>query len=184
MSLVTITCPSGCEDYLPPFLFSECDPDVDFGQIDRIYLTGNGHGLSDWTDPAEWATRLDNDDPDNDTLIRTLHVAGDQPAAESAETTISLCRIVYGPKSFTLNFDIDETNVTNNDAMRLIECNDLFTIWFAAGKYLYGGTGGIDDVSITMNNVIPRGCETLNLISGTAKWKNKFHPEKIVNPLL
>lgn len=184
MSLVTPICPTDCEDYLPPFDMSLCDPNVDFGQIDRIYITGNGHGLSDWTDASEWATRLDNTTEDNDTLIRTLHVAGDQPAAESAETTISLCRIVYSPKGFTINFDIDETNITNNDAMRLIECNNLFTIWFAAGQYLYGGTAGIEDVGITMNNVIPRGCDTLNLISGTAKWKSKFHPEKIVNPLI
>ena len=184
MSLVTIVCPDGCVNYLPPVLMDVCDPNVDFGQIDRIYITGNGHGLSDWTDPAEWATRLDNATENNDTLIRTLHVAGDQPAAESSENTISLCRIVYGPKGFTINFDIDETNITNNDAMRLIECNQLFTFWYAAGQYLYGGTGGIRDASFVMNNVIPRGCETLNLISGVAKWKEKHSPEKIVNPLI
>lgn len=183
MSLVSITCPVDCVNYLPPFDMKVCDPNVDFGQIDRIYLTGQGNCLSDWTDPAEWATRLDNATEDDDTLIRFLHVAGDQPAAESTETTISLCRVVYSPKKFTINFDIDETNITNNDAMRLLECNSTLTMWFVAGQYLYGGTCGID-VNIVLNNVIPRGCDTLNLISGTAKWQNKFSPEKILNPLI
>lgn len=183
MSLVTITCPTDCNNYLPPFDMSVCDPNVDFGQIDRIYITGQGAGLSDWTDAAEWATRLDNTTEDNDNLIRYLHVAGDQPAAESTENEISLCRKVYSDKKFTLNFDIDETNITNNDAMRLVECGGTFTAWFAAGQYMYGGTDGID-VQITMNNVITRGCDSLNLISGTVKWQAKHHPEKIVNPLL
>ena len=182
MSLVIITCPVDCENYLPPVDFSLCDPNVDFGEIERIYVTGQGNGLSDWTDATEWAARLDNDTEDNDTLIRTLFVSGDQPPAESNETEISLCRKVYSEKDFTINFDVDETNITNNDFMRLLECGGTFTVWYAAGQYMYGGTTGVD-VQMNMNNNITRGCNELNLITGMAKWKAKHSPEKIVNPL-
>jgi len=182
MSLVTVVCPTDCENYLAPVDFSLCDPDVDFGEIERIYVTARGAGLTDWTDAAEWAARLDNDTEDDNTKIRTLFVRGDQPPAESNEVEISLCRIVYSEKDFTLNLDIDETSVINNDFMRYIECNDLYTIWYQAGKYLYGGTDGID-VNIGLNNNIPRGCNELNLITGTVKWQAKHSPEKIINPL-
>lgn len=181
MSLVTVTCPTGCANYLPPVDFDYCDPNVDFGEIERIYVTARGAGLSDWTDATEWATRLDNTTEDN-AKIRTLYVRGDQPPAESNEVEISLCRLVHSEKDFTINLDIDETSVTNNDLMRYLECGDLYTAWYAAGQYLYGGTDGIE-VNINLNNNITRGCNELNLISGTVKWQAKHHPEKIVNPL-
>ena len=183
MSLISITCPTGCENWLPVVDFDHCDPNVDFGEISQVYVTGAGNGLTDWTDPAEWATRLDDDTLNDDTKIRTLIVKGDQPPAESVEHEISDCRVFWGEKKFTINIDIDETNITNHDFMRQIECGGLFTIWYAAGQYLYGGTAGIE-ATITLNNNITRGCTEMNLISGNIKWTNKFHPEKIENPLL
>ena len=82
-----------------------------------------------------------------------------------------------------INFDIDETNITNHDWLRQIECGGLFTIWFAAGQYMYGGTHGVD-VTIAGNVNLTRGCQDLNLITGTMKWQDKFTTEKIVNPLI
>ncbi len=182
MSLTRIVCPTNCENWLPAVDFSNCDPAVDFGEITHIYVTGHGHPLVDWTDPAEWAGRLDDDTLNDDSLIRTLVVKGDQPPAESTEYEISNCRIIYGEKKFTINFDIDETNITNYDFMRQLECGTLFTIWYATENYMYGGTSGID-ATIVANANITRGCHELNLISGTIKWNSKFHPEKIDNPL-
>jgi len=183
MSLILITCPEGCENWLPVVDFDLCDPNVDFGEIERIYVTGQGNGLVDWTDAAEWALRLDNETEDDDTRIRTLHARADLPPAEMTETEISLCRTVNSPKKFTINFDIDETNITNHDWLRQIECGGLFTIWFAAGQYMYGGTHGVD-VTIVANVNLTRGCQELNLITGTIKWQDKFTAEKIVNPLI
>ena len=181
MSLVTVVCPTDCVDYLPVVSFNLCDPNVDFGEIERIYMTARGAGLTDWTDAAEWAARLDDTTATN-TLIRTMFVRADQPPAESNEVEISLCRIVQSEKDFTINLDIDETNITNNDPMRYLECNDLYTAWYAAGQYMYGGTDGID-ININLNNNITRGCNELNLISGMIKWQAQHHPEKITNPL-
>ena len=174
-----IICPTDCEGYLPPVDFSLCDPNVDFGEIDRIYVTGRGNAIADWNVASDWTDRFD---AVGDDKIIVLHVSGDQPPAESTEVEISLCRKVYSPKDFTLNIDIDETSVINNDFMRELECNDLYTIWYSAGQYMYGSSEGID-VNITLNNNITRGCNELNLITGTIKWDAKHHPEKIINPL-
>jgi len=183
MSIVSIECPTGCEGWLPAVEFDHCDPEVYFGEIAHIYVTGQGNGLDDWTDPTEWASRLDDETLDDDDLIRTLIVSGDQPAAESTEHEISNCRIYYGEKKFIINFDIDETNITNHDFMRQIECGGLFTIWYATKNFMYGGTDGVE-VSISLNQVIPRGCRELNLLTGSVSWNAKHHPEKIVNPLI
>ena len=183
MSLISINCPTDCLDWLPAVLFNDCDPDVDFGEISKIYLTGPGNGLVDWTDAAEWALRLDNTTENDPTRIRTLVVKGDQPAAESTEHEISDCRTFWGKKKFTINFDIDETNIVNHDFMRQIECGGQFTMWYAVGKYMQGGTEGIE-ASVSINQVLPRGCTEIDLLSGIVKWQNKFHPEKILNPLL
>jgi hypothetical protein len=169
--------------WLPAVEFDNCDPSVDFSEISQIYLTGVGEGLVDWTNPTEWAGRLDDDTLNDETLIRTLIVKGDQPPAESTEHEISNCRTIWGEKKFTINFDIDETNITNHDFMRQIECGGQFTMWYAAGDYMYGGTSGVD-VSVSLNQNITRGCTEMNLLTGSIKWQNKFHPEKIVNPLI
>jgi hypothetical protein len=182
MSLITITCPTDCATWLPAVDFDDCNPAVEFGEITHIYVTGLGNGLVDWTDAAEWATRLDDDTLNDNTLIRTLIVKGDQPPAESTEYEISNCRVFWGEKKFTVNFDIDETNITNYDFMRQLECGGLFTVWYATDNYMYGGTDGLD-VTITLNNSITRGCQEMNLMTGNMKWNGKFHPEKIENPL-
>jgi hypothetical protein len=182
MSLISINCPSNCNTWLPAVDFDDCNPAVDFGEITHIYVTGVGHGLVNWVNTTEWASRLDDTTLGDDTHIRTLIVKGDQPPAESTEYEISNCRVYWGEKKFTVNFDIDETNITNYDFMRQLECGGLFTVWFATENYMYGGTDGIE-VTITLNNSITRGCHELNLMSGNMKWNAKFHPEKIDNPL-
>lgn len=183
MSLISITCPTDCSTWLPAVEFDDCNPAVDFGEITHIYVTGLGHGLVDWTDTAEWASRLDDTTMGTDTHIRTLIVKADKPPAESTEYEISNCRTFWGDKKHTVNFDIDETNITNYDFMRQLECGGQFTIWYGTPNYMYGGTHGID-VGMSMNDNITRGCRELNLISGTVKWNAKHHPEKIENPLI
>lgn len=181
MSIIVI-CPTGCDPLLPAVEFDHCNPNVDFGEISKIYITGVGNGLTNWSSAAEWGTRLDNDFV-GEIWIRTLTVKGDQPPAESTEHELSDCRTYWGEKKFTINFDIDETNIVNHDFMRQLECGGIFTVWYAAGQYMYGGTAGIE-ASITLNANITRGCTELNLLSGTVKWTDKFHPVKIDNPLI
>ena len=58
MSLPIITCPTDCTYDVPVISMDECNPFVDFDEVDHIYLTGIDQELADWTDLAEWTTRL------------------------------------------------------------------------------------------------------------------------------
>ena len=169
--MTEVICPTGCDNELPELSMSDCNPEVDFGEIGWIYLTNVDNPLTDWTDIGEWNPRLNNTSTDTD-AIRFFYVAGDKPPAEVNESKISLCRTVYSEKTHTVNFDIDETNNTNYDAMRQIECGGTYLAWYATPNKLYGGNAGIE-VEIGMNHNITRGCTEINLIPGTLKWQNK-----------
>ena len=61
MSINNPTCQDGCQVRPPAFSFNDCDPDVNYGQIDRIYIASLGaNDFIDWTALAEWTARLDN----------------------------------------------------------------------------------------------------------------------------
>lgn len=179
--MTELICPTGCENELPELSMSECNPEVDFGEISFIYITNVDNPLSDVSDVSEWNERLSNDSTDVD-AIRYLYVAGDKPPAEVNELKISLCRTIYSEKTHTVNFDIDETNVINHDAMRQFQCGGTFLVWYATPNYLYGGNNGIE-VEVKIDQNITRGCTELNLFPGTLKWQNKDYPEVIANPL-
>ena len=179
--MTELICPTGCENELPELLVSECNPTVDFGEIGYIYITNINYPLTDFSDLSEWNTRLSNDSTDVD-AIRYLYVAGDKPPAEANESTISLCRKVYSEKNHTVNFDLDESNVTNYDAMRQFQCGGTYLVWYATPNYLYGGNGGIE-AEINIDHNLTRGCTELNVFPGTLKWQDKDYPESIANPL-
>ena len=85
MSNPIIVCPTGCQNDVPVVSFDECNPAVDFSEVDKLYLTAINNPLADWTDAAEWATRIDNSGTDAED-IRELWVKGELPEPESAET--------------------------------------------------------------------------------------------------
>ena len=182
MSIATITCPTGCEGDLPIVLFDVCAPDVDFGNIEKIYLTNIGNPLANVEDAAEWLTRLSNSSTDAD-AIRYLHVIGELPEPEQEETEISLCRTIYSDCKYQLPFEIDETNLTNHEFMRKTHCNTDYLMWFASGKYIYGGNDGIQ-ASLRLNMTIPRECRGLKKYMGLFTWENEFPPVANENPLL
>ena len=55
---------------LPPVKADICAPDLNFGEVDKIYLGNQGNPFLDWTDLAEWTARLDNEDIVDETKIR------------------------------------------------------------------------------------------------------------------
>ena len=176
-----IVCPDGCDVELPELKMEECNPDVDFSEVNKIYFTNVDFPLTNWHEVTEWNGRLSNDSVAIN-AIRYMHVAGDKPPAESNETKISLCRTFYSEKDHTLNFDIDETSPMNNEAMRELECGGELMVWYATENYLYGGNWGVR-ATVVINDNITRGCTELNTIQGQFKWQSRHHPEKIVNPL-
>ena len=183
MSVNNPTCPTGCDSYLIDVDFNYCDPDIQFGEIDHIYVMAQtGSNLNNWENLAEWNTRKALDPTADTDAIIDLHVSGDLPVAENEEIEITLARKIYTPSTFTINFDIDDVSDDNYEFMRWLECNTVFKIWFSANEVLFGGNTGIE-VNLTGKYMIERGQKTYHKIQGIAKWENKFSPERTTNPM-
>jgi hypothetical protein len=176
-------CPEGCDSNLPGFVFDNCNPDVNNGEIAKIYFTTDGNPLSDWTSAAEWDSRLDNT-ATGASKIRVLTVLGDMPAVGDNEKPISGGRIIEGVKDFLINFDIDETGEDNYNALRAMECNrGNFLVWFETRDgLLHGGSSGIP-AKIKLKYAIPRAYTDLITMPGTIKWQARFSPERITSPI-
>lgn len=175
-------CPTGCTGTPPTVDFSLCNPEVNNAQISKIFFTTIGNPMINWASALEWDSRLDNDAA-GASKIRTLIVNGEKPAPGKSEKEISLGRKISGVKSFSLNFEVDETNQTNYDAMRTIECNGNFLIWYQTRDgLLYGGNSGIE-AKISLDEVISKSYTDLILLQGTATWESKYHPEREVSPI-
>lgn len=179
-------CPTDCSSQIPEVVFSECAPETNAGQIYNIYVTNIGQSFADlaqdWTVAADWTGRLDNASTNVD-AIRKFHVIGEKPVPEKVEKEISHGRIVSGKKKHTINIEIDETNATNYEMMRTLECGGSFLVWYeTSGGLLYGGDDGIV-ATIQLDEMIPKSEQDLILIMGTVKWTSKFHPERIQNPV-
>ena len=161
-----------------------CAPDLNFGQVDKVYIRAVGQtDLTDWTAPAEWATLLDNATMADLTLIRTLHVIGDKPEPDQTEIEYSLGRKAYTTPDHTVNVRVDETGDTNYALLLWLEENvgQTLQIWYSAGKYLYGGPGGIP-ATLKLSDIIPESDEELNTFNGVIQWTGA-HPARTVNPI-
>lgn len=177
-SCLTVVCPTDCDGELPEVDFSICAPEVHFGEITNVYVTVPGNPLVSENDAAEWATRMAAVDA---TKILALTVLGDKPAPEESEIVISNDRIVVGEKGHTLNLDIDETNQTNYEFMRGLECGRKVTIWYKTSSgLLYGGKTGIDG-TLRLNEVTPRSRKELVVFTGTFKWNSKIAPCRTIS---
>jgi hypothetical protein len=177
-----IICPTGCDSILPKVDFNYCDPDVKFGEIEKVYIAAKyADPFTDWNNAAEWLLKIDNTLADLD-KIRALDVIADMAEPESEETVISLGRTVNSPKTFTLNVEIDDVSDDNYEFMRTTECNTKFKCWFATKEVMFGGNNGME-CSVKLSYSIERGQKSLNKIVGTVKFDSKNSPERITNPL-
>jgi hypothetical protein len=183
MSLNNPTCPTGCDSFLVDVDFNYCDPDVQFGEIDHIYLKArDGSDLLDWESLAIWTARLALDPTaDNDAVI-DLTVMADAPPAETEEIEISDGRKIQSPSTFVINFDIDDVSDDNYELMRWLECNLVVDMWYSANEVIFGGNPGIE-VTLSAKYQIERGQKSLQKIVGTAKWESKFSPPRTANPM-
>ena len=182
MSNPTIVCPEGCLDDVPIISMDECNPDVDFSEIDKLYMTQIDQPLADWTDAAEWTARIDNSGTDVDD-IREWWVSGELPVPERTITEIDNDRDVSSPNKFTATIQVYETNLTNYDAVRFLQCNTRVLIWYSAGENMYGGTAGIE-ADVIASHIITKGSKEANIIELLVTWDNKHNPERITNPLI
>jgi len=175
-------CPTSCSSTLAPVEFDECNPQTNGAQIAKIYITNIGNPLVDWTDPIEWASRL-NDAAVLASDILTLHVIGSKPIPTGTEKEISLGRKVVGKKTHLLPFKIDETNDVNHEFLRQNECGGSYLFWYETleGK-LFGSTDGII-ASMLLDMNIAESADELIQNEGKMEWKSKFTEERIDSPL-
>lgn len=175
------TCPTDCSSNLPSVSFDSCNPEINNGEIAYVYFTNNedGNGLADASSAAEWDSRLSQATAGAN-QIRPLRVIGEFPPVADNEKEISGGRVIDGVKDFLTQGDIDETNQTNHDAVRSIECNTgSYRIWFETRDgLLYGGNDGIRDVKLKLKLNIPKAYGDIIMFPWTAKWKNRFTPER------
>lgn len=181
MSANNPTCPDDCTAILPDVEYSDCAPEINNAQIRNLYIANVGYGLSDVTDAAEWQTRLAQTGGAANS-IRKLTIVGDKPKPESTEKKISHDRIIKGKKAHTLNIEIDETNPTNYEMLRTLECGKQYIIWYEDEKYIYGGNDGIK-ASVNLDHIIDKDSQAIQLFGGDAKWTSQFHPERALSPL-
>lgn len=180
----TPTCSASCDADLPQVNFSDCAPEVIFSEIQRIFVAkATAAPFTDWTQAAEWTTRLSQTTTTGNDYIRPLTVIGDKPAAAGVSKDISNGRKVVVGKDHTINFTIDDVSQENYEFMRALECGGKFRMWYeTAGGKMYGGNEGIL-VDIDANVVDNRGREEIETINGVITWRAKFSPERTDSPI-
>lgn len=188
MSVIALpVCPTDCTGVLDEVLFSECAPEVHFGEIAKLYLwvdsaTPPFASQAEYDSLAHWNTHLDNSGAAIDD-IRYLTIIGEMAEPEQTETPISGDRTVVGYKKFTVSIEIDETNETNYTFLLSSECNGKYKANFeTADGILYGGYLGLD-VSLKMNQVIPKSRQEVVKIIGKMTWSSKHSPFRQVSLL-
>lgn len=177
------TCPTDCSSALAPVNFSQCNPEVVLSEIRRIFIAkANTPAFTDWKLITEWTTRI-SEDAVTDGAIRPITVIGDKPAPAAVVKELSNGRRKNVGKDHTINYTIDDVSEENYEFMRTVECGGLYRIWYETeGGYLYGGNTGIL-VTLTGDDLLNRGRDEIETIAGTATWRSKFHPDRILSPI-
>lgn len=182
-------CPVGCStvtNTLPKFTFCDGNPETNQGEISILYFGQRGQPFTDVTDAAEWTTRLGLADG-APKKIYAVTVLADKPKPTSTTKDISGGRTVKSEQTHVINYSIDETNIDNHEAIRLLECGGQFDGWYQTSGGL--GFGAPEDanegikLSVEASMLIPRSRTDLITYDGTATWKHKFTESRFVHPL-
>jgi hypothetical protein len=181
-----IECPTDCTSAaagVPVFAFDDCAPQVQSGEIQKIYLTKVGNPFVDITDATEWTTRLAQADGVA-TKLTKWHVMGDKPKPTDTVKDISLGRKVVLSTEHVINATVDEVNVTNHEAFRQMhECGGTYLIWYeTSGGLVFGGNAGIK-VSIAPGMVIPRAKGDSITWELTITWSKRGTEPFTVSPI-
>ena len=184
MILSLVTCGDGCDEYeLPEVSFSDCDPEINLSQIEKLFIAKpTAADFADWTALSEWTTRLSQTSTDVD-AIRQYVVIGDKPLPESTPKVISGGRTVPVDKKHTINFDIDESNAINHEAIRKHKCIVKVKFWYQTKSgHLFGGNAGIE-ASMTVDMVLGRADGDIILYPGNLKWDSQDLEERTLSPI-
>lgn len=179
----TVSCPNSCETALPEVKFSKCSPNIVLSEIVRIFVgKQTTQPFNNWKDASEWTQRL-SETANTANAIRPLTVIADKPAGSPVVKEISNGRKYNLRKDFTVNIEIDDVSPENYEFMRVTQCGGEYKLWFeTAGGRIYGGNEGID-ASLVLDNVLGRGKDEIEKITGTASWSDKFSPKMAISPI-
>lgn len=172
-----------CNYVLPAVSSSDdCAGDTFASEIEELYIAkADAIAFADWTDPAEWATRL------SQTLqvgneIRKIIVIGDKPAAQSNILNVSKKRKKKVDASHVLNFDIDDLTQDNYDFARDMQKGYQVRAWYKnRGGNMFGGNEGVL-AYLEINPVLGRGDEIEKLV-GSLSWNSVQDPERVTSPI-
>lgn len=190
MSIIPLTCPTGCSTTPANVTADYCNPDVTNAQVTTLYVTSlDSASFTDIEDPAEWATRLVQTGVGADD-IRTLHVIMSKPVATATNVELGADKKAMIIKEHRLEGVIRETSDENYNFLRSTECGGNFKIAYVIGKYLFVNSdinGNVDndliEVNIEMNDQASNNFSDPYEFAVVITWKSKFHPGRITNPL-
>lgn len=182
--MATPTCAANCDVNLPVVSFDDCNPEILFSEIRRVFIAKkNAAPFTDWTDATEWETRLSQDSITGDDYIRPLTVIADKPAAAGVVKEISNGRKKIIGKDHTINVTIDDVTDENYEFMRALECGGKFRFWYeTSGGKMYGGNEGFT-AEFNLDDILNRGVDEIETLAGAITWRAKFSPERIDSPI-
>lgn len=177
---------ANCADFnLPVTGFDDCNPDVNYSEIERIFLGGpKAGGFSNIADANEWGTRMDQTTIGVDS-IRGIVVIGDQPAAANVVKELSNGRKKVIGKDFTVNFTVDDISDENYTFFQTLDGQPkvrLFGYETQGGKMFHFGNDGIL-VDYQSNFVLNRGRDEIETEVGAVTWRRSQRPNRIDSPI-
>lgn len=178
-----INCGNDCDADLPEVSFATCDPEVNESQISKLRIAKKSAAdFADWTQAAEWGTRISANSTDPD-AIRELNVVADKPKPEATKKTISGNREIVTGKKHTINFDIDESNAINHEFVRGTKCVKTVKAWYGTiGGLLFGGNSGIA-AQMEVDMTLGRNQGDIILYQGTLTWNAMDLEERCTDPV-
>lgn len=179
------TCPTNCAPALPIVNFDICAPKINLSEIEKIYFAKpSATPFTDWKTATEWATRISQTDVVSDDTIRPMTVIADKPAPANKIKEVSNGRKIVTGKDHTLNVTIDDVSDENYEFARTTECGGQVKIWYEIqGGYLYGGNEGIN-ATLVLDDVLNRGRDEIETLTGSISWSAKFSPERTLSPIV
>lgn len=176
-------CADNCEDVvnsLPEVAFDDCNPEINAGEIRKVYLGIKGKGFTSIASATEWAARLAATD---DTKLIALTVIGDKPLPTPNTKDISGGRKITLANDHVLNISIDETNATNHGFVRSNQCSGNYQMWYeTSGGLVFGGNDGIP-AFLNLDMLIPVASGDSIVYNGSLAWKSKFTEERALSPI-